>query len=58
MCCYEMKLFTINTTISSTMSKDLCAKATIKCLEETPGNAKIVLGIKNYCKDYATKEQL
>ena len=57
-CCYERKPVTINTTISSTMSEDGCAKAAIDCVEETPGNAKMVLSVKNYCEDYATKEQL
>jgi len=40
------------------MSEDGCAKASIDCVEETPGNAKTVLSVKNYCEDYATKEQL
>ena len=57
-CCYDGKPFTINTTISSTMSEDGCAKAAIDCVEEAPGNAKTVLSVKNYCEDYATKVQL
>jgi len=57
-CCSERKPYTINTTISSTMSEDGCAKAAIDCVEETPGNAKMVLSVKNYCEDYATKDQL
>ena len=57
-CCYERKPYTINTTISSTMSEDGCAEAAIDCVEETPGNAKTVLSVKNYCEDYATKDQL
>ena len=57
-CCYDRKPYTINTTISSTMSEDGCAKAVIDCVEETPGNAKMVLSVKNYCEDYATKDQL
>ena len=40
------------------MSEDGCAKAAIDCVEETPGNAKMVLSVKNYCEDYATKDQL
>jgi len=57
-CCYDRMSYTINTTISSTMSEDGCAKAVIDCVEETPGNAKIALSVKNYCEDYATKDQL
>jgi len=57
-CCYDRKPYTVNTTISSSMSEDGCAKAVIDCLEETPGNAKMVLSVKNYCEDYATKDQL
>ena len=40
------------------MSEDGCAKAAIDCVEETPGNAKMVLSVKNYCEDYATKNQM
>ena len=40
------------------MSEDGCAKTAIDCVEETPGIAKTVLSVKNYCEDYATKEQL
>ena len=40
------------------MSEDGCAKAAIDCVEETPGNAKMVLSVKNYCEDLATKDQL
>ena len=58
MCCYDGEAYTINTTISSSMSEDGCAKAAIDCVEETPGNAKMVLSVKNYCEDYATKDQL
>jgi len=50
-CCYDGKPYTINTTISSTMSEDGCAKAAIDCVEETPGNAKMVLSVKNNCED-------
>jgi len=57
-CCYDGKPYTINTTISYTMSEDGCAKAAIDCVEETPGNAKMVLSVKNFCEDYATKDQL
>jgi len=57
-CCYEREAYYINTTIYSSMSKDGCAEASIDCVEETPGNAKTVLSVKNYCDDYATKEQL
>ena len=57
-CCYERKPYKINTAIFSSMSKDGCTKAVIDCVEETPGNAKMVLSVKNYCEDYATKDQL
>ena len=57
-CCYDRKPYNINTTISSTISEDGCAKAAIDCLEEKPGNAKMVLSVKNYCEDYATKDQV
>jgi len=57
-CCYDGKPYTINTTISYTMSEDGCAKAAIDCVEETPDNAKMVLSVKNYCEDYATKDQM
>jgi len=57
-CCYERKPYTINTTISSTISEDGCAEAVIECVEETPSNAKMVLSLKNYCEDYATRDQL
>ena len=57
-CCYDGKPYIINTTISYTMSEDGCAKAAIDCVEETPGNAKMVLSVKNNCEDYATKDQL
>ena len=40
------------------MSEDGCAKAAIDCLEETPGNARMVLSVENYCEDYPTKDQL
>ena len=40
------------------MSEDGCAKTAIDCVEETPGNAKTVLSVKNYCEDYATKDHL
>jgi len=57
-CCYEREAYSINTTISSSMSEDGCAKTAIDCVEETPGNAKAVLSVKNYCEDYATKDQV
>jgi len=57
-CCYEKKPYMINTTISSTKSEDGCVMAAIDCVEETPGIAKMVLSVKNYCEEYATKEQL
>merc|ERR1719481_1771051 len=56
MCCYDGEAFSMNTTISSSMSEDGCAKAVIDCVEETPGNAKMVLSAENYCKDNASKE--
>ena len=40
------------------MSKDGCVKAALNCVEETSGIAKTVLSVKNYCEDYATKDQL
>ena len=40
------------------MSEDGCAKAIIDCVEETPGNAKMVFTAENYCKDNGTKDQL
>merc|ERR1719348_2198864 len=58
MCCYEGETYTINSTISSSMSEDGCVKAALDCVEETPGNAKMVLSVENYCEDYATKDQL
>ena len=57
-CCYEGEAYSVNTTISSSMYEDGCAKAVIDCVEEIPGNAKTVLSVKNYCEDYATKDQL
>merc|ERR1719481_1215845 len=57
-CCYESEAYSPNTTISSSISEDGCAKAALDCVEETPGNAKTVLSVKNYCEDYATKDQL
>ena len=58
MCCYEKEAYPVNTTISSSMSEDGCAKAAIVCVEETPGNAKMALNVNNYCEEYATKDQL
>merc|ERR1712179_248437 len=58
LCCYKRTAYTINTTISSTMSKDGCVKADIDCVEEIPGQAKMMLSIKNYCEEYATQEQI
>merc|ERR1719233_1277834 len=58
MCCYEKKSYSINTTISSSISEDGCAKAALDCVEETPGNAKMVLRAQNYCKVNASNEQL
>jgi len=58
LCCYERKAFTINTTISSSMSEDGCVKAILDCVEETTGNAKMVLNVNNYCEEYATKDEL
>jgi len=57
-CCYERKPYAINTTISSIMSEDGCAKASIDCVKETSGNAKTVLNVEDYCGDYAKNEQL
>jgi len=56
-CCYQGEAYSINTTIYSIMSEDGCAKTAIDCVEETPGDAKTVLSVKNYC-DYATKDQV
>ena len=58
LCCYEGTPYTINTTISSSMSKDGCVKADIDCVEEIPGQAKMMLSMKNYCEEYATQEQV
>ena len=58
MCCYEKKSYSINTTISSSMSEDGCVKAVINCVEESPGNAKMVVSMTNYCEDYATEDQV
>jgi len=58
LCCHDRKAYNINTTISSSMSEDGCARANLDCVEETSGTAKIILSIKNYCAEYATKEQL
>jgi len=58
MCCYERKPYTINTTISYSLSKDGCAKASVDCVEETSGNAKMVLSVKNFCEKYASMDQL
>ena len=55
MCCYEKKSYSINTTISSSISEDGCAKAAIDCVEETPGNAMMVLRAQNYCEVNASK---
>jgi len=57
-CCYEREVYSINTNIVSRMSEDGCIKASIDCVEETPGKAKTVFNAENYCEDYATKEQL
>jgi len=57
-CCYERTAYTMNTTISSRMSEDGCVKAAIDCVEETPGIAKTILRVENFCKNYATKEQM
>merc|ERR1712055_337674 len=58
LCCYERTAYTINTTISSSMSKDGCVKADIDCVEEIPGQAKMILSMKNYCDGFATQEQM
>ena len=58
LCCYERAAYTINTTISSSMSEDGCVRAAIDCVEETPGIAKTILLMENFCKNYATKEQV
>merc|ERR1719435_489388 len=58
LCCYEGTAYTITTTISSSMSKDGCVKADIDCVEEIPGQARMILSTKNYCEEYATQEQI
>jgi len=58
LCCYERTAYTINTTISSSMSKDGCVKVDIDCVEEIPGQAKMILSMKNYCEEFATQEQV
>ena len=40
------------------MSRNGCVKADIDCVEEIPGQAKIILSMKNYCEEYATEEQM
>jgi len=55
MCCYDGQVYAINTTISSSISENGCAKASIDCVKETSGNARMVLRIKNYCEDSANK---
>ena len=40
------------------MSKDGCVRADINCVEETPGTAKTILSMENFCEVYATKEQV
>ena len=40
------------------MSQDMCVRASIDCVEETPGRAKMILSMKNYCEKYATQEQM
>ena len=40
------------------MSGDGCVRAAIDCVEETPGIAKTILLMENFCKNYATKEQV
>jgi len=57
-CCYGGISYFINATIRSTMSKDRCAEAVIKCVEETPGNPEIVHIVNNNCVGCATKDQL
>jgi len=58
LCCYGRTAFTINTTISSSMSKDGCVKVDIDCVEEIPGQAKMILSKKNCCEEFATQEQI
>merc|ERR1712179_118449 len=58
LCCYEGTAYTINTTISSSMSKDECVKVDIDCVEEIPGQAKMILGMRNSCDEFVTQEQL
>ena len=57
-CCYEGIAYNVNTTISSSMSEDRCVRADIDCVEETPGIAKTILSMENFCKEYATQEQV
>ena len=49
LCCYEGTPYSINNTISSSMSEDGCARASLECVEDTTGRAKIALNIKNNC---------
>jgi len=58
LCCYEGTAYTINTTISSSMSKDECVKVDIDCVEEIPGQAKMILSMRNSCEEFVTQEQL
>ena len=55
LCCYERRGYTINTTISSIMSKDGCVMAAIDCVEEIPGNARMIHSMKNYCEEQLNK---
>jgi len=58
LCCYERTAYTINTTISSSMSKDGCVKVDVDCVEDIPGQAKMILSMKNSCEEFATQEQI
>merc|ERR1712179_520339 len=51
LCCFERRAYTINTTISSIMSKDVCVRAAIDCVEDMPGHAKMIHTMKNFCQE-------
>merc|ERR1712179_390120 len=51
LCCYERRLYTINTTISSIMSRDGCVRAAIDCVEDIPGHANLIHSMRNSCEE-------
>ena len=57
LCCYEGKAFPVGTIASTTWSEDHCVEARVECKEED-GEARMVLGMENFCAEYATQEQV